>query len=387
MEAYRAAAVGIDRWAQTLDERHMKIAFADCVRSMKADAGCGVPFAGYNNQATHGDWCYDDKSYNDLQSLVFARLQRLRTVKFQTPVQAVKDGLCDPVRLFVKPEPHKREKIANKRFRLIASISIADQLVARMLFRLQNEKELELHMRIPSKPGLGFSKDEQVLSFVESIALQASTTPEQLIASWDQHVIPTDCSGFDWSVQAWMLEDELEVRNRLTQGLTPELREMRAGWLRCLSQSVFCLSNGLLLAQTEPGIQKSGSFNTSSSNSRVRYMASLYAGAPWCVTMGDDALEGIGSDLSVYSGLGLKCERAEEFDFCSHIFKAPSKVLPKNIAKMVFNLLCGVSPAHESIRDRSIWWQAFGSITEEMRHLPRASLIEIYEALGVQFPE
>ncbi|WCH76245.1 P1-P2 fusion protein [Ageratum virus 2] len=384
--AYRAAAVEADRWTLDLDERHMRIAFADCVRSMKADAGCGVPFAGYNNQTTHGDWCFDDESYHNLESLVFARLHRLRTINFSDPVQAVRDGLCDPVRLFVKPEPHKREKIANKRYRLIASISIADQLVARMLFRLQNERELELHMQIPSKPGLGFSKDEQVLSFVEQVASLASTTPEQLVASWPSYIIPTDCSGFDWSVQAWMLEDELEVRNRLTLNLSPELRRMRAGWLRCLSQSVFCLSSGVLLAQTEPGIQKSGSFNTSSTNSRVRFMASLYAGAPWCVTMGDDALEGVGSDLSVYEGLGLKCERADEFDFCSHIFQAPHKVIPKNISKMIFNLLCGVSPAHQSLKDRSTWWQAFGSIDEEMRHLPEASRREIYEALGVQFP-
>lgn len=360
----------------------MRIAFADCVRSMKAEAGCGVPYATFSGRKTHESWCYDDDSYDKLQELVFARLKRLSEFTFQGPIQAIEDGLCDPVRLFVKPEPHKREKIRNKRFRLIASISIVDQLVARMLFRLQNERELELHMRIPSKPGLGFTKDSQVLSFVENLACLASTTPESLIEDWAEYVVPTDCSGFDWSVQAWMLEDELEVRNRLTQGITPQLRKMRKEWLNCLLQSVFCLSNGLLIAQTEPGIQKSGSFNTSSSNSRVRYMASLYAGAPWCVTMGDDALEGVGTDLARYEALGLKCERADDFDFCSHLFRAPSKVVPKNISKMVFGLLCGVSPVHESSLAKFTWWQAYDSIMEEMRHLDSALLREIQEALG-----
>lgn len=298
-------------------------------------------------------------------------------------MEAVQAGLCDPIRLFVKPEPHKREKINQKRFRLIASVSLADQIVARMLFSDQNQAELDRHMEIPSKPGLGFSSDDQVLKFVESVACLAHTTPEDLVSDWSEHLIPTDCSGFDWSVPMWLLEDDLAVRNALTNNAPDSLVRMRRAWLQCLGQSVFCLSNGLLVAQDAPGIQKSGSFNTSSTNSRMRYMAALYAGADWAVTMGDDALESVGADLSQYALLGLKCERADEFDFCSHIFKAPSVVIPKNIHKMIFGLLCGVSPESNLLRDRIQWLQAFQSISEEMRHIPADLWGEICVALGV----
>lgn len=350
---------------------------------MTAKAGCGIPYASFLGRVSHFDWCDNDEKFEQLWELVHKRLMRLLHGSFETPLQAVKSGLCDPVRVFVKPEPHKREKIEQGRFRLIASISIVDQLVARMLFRTQNEEELSKYPLIPSKPGLGFSQDTQVLGFTMNLADLAGTTPENFISKWDEFCVPTDCSGFDWSVPEWLLQDDLAVRNALTIDLNENLKKMRSTWLSCFCSSVFCLSDGLLLAQTEPGIQKSGSFNTSSTNSRIRYMASLYAGASWCVTMGDDALESRDTDLSVYSQLGLKCERAEELDFCSHLFRSPSQVIPKNVAKMVFGLLCGVSPTHENQNARLQWLQAYSSIMEEMRHMPIEEKRKVQEALGM----
>nr|UYL94432.1 MAG: reverse transcriptase-like protein [Aeschynomene indica solemo-like virus 1] len=361
----------------------MRSEFMDCVRKLKSQAGSGVPYASFMSRKTNGNWVYSQASCDELWETVRARLFRLLDGHFLDPVQAVQEGLVDPIRLFVKSEPHKMEKISNKRFRLIASVSIVDQMVARMLFREQNEEELLQHMAIPSKPGLGFSHDEQVLSFTKSVAALAGTTPEDLVDNWSKHLTPTDCSGFDWSVPMWLLEDDLAVRNELTLELPQSLRKMRETWLQCLGQSVFCLSNGLLLAQTSPGIQKSGSFNTSSTNSRMRYMLALYAGASWAVTMGDDALEDVSSDLSQYARLGIKCERAEEFDFCSHLFRAPHAVIPKNLEKMVYGLLSGTSPESPILADRLAWLDGLQSILEEMRHMPRAYVDMLIEQLGV----
>ncbi|UYC36386.1 RdRp P1/P2 fusion protein [Black pepper virus E] len=385
-EVYAVSECVAPLWSATMDREHALLSFIDAVRGMKPDAGSGVPYAAFHGRKTHEDWCFDVESFYSMFEHVWARLLRLSRVnEFPGPVQAVQAGLCDPIRIFVKPEPHKREKIEQKRFRLIASVSIADQLVARMLFGPNNARELEVHMDIPSKPGLGFSQDSQVLPFTESVASLAGTTPEDLVNNWSRYVIPTDCSGFDWSVPMWLLEDEMAVRNALTRGASETLVRMRDAWLKCLGNSVFCLSNGLLLAQETPGIQKSGSFLTSSSNSRMRYMASLFAGAPWAVTMGDDALEGVGADLSQYALLGFKCERAEELDFCSHLFKAPSVVIPKNIHKMIFGLLSGVSPQHREPFARLQWQQAFQSISEEMRHMPQEFWLEFLNALGMSW--
>lgn len=382
-EAYRSTALPAPMWAHNFDESHMRFEFWECVRKLKGQAGSGVPYAAFSGRKTNDKWVFDHESTEDLWETVRDRLFRLLNQDFIDPVQAVKDGLVDPIRLFVKLEPHKMEKIRNKRYRLIASVSIVDQLVARMLFRDQNEEELLQHMAIPSKPGLGFSQDHQVLAFTESVAALAGTSAQDLVDDWSRYLTPTDCSGFDWSVPMWLLEDDLAVRNELTLGLPHGLRKMRETWLKCLGQSVFCLSNGLLLAQTSPGIQKSGSFNTSSTNSRMRYMLALYAGASWAVTMGDDALESVGSDLSQYARLGIKCERAEEFDFCSHLFRAPDVVIPKNLEKMVYGLLSGTSPESPLLADRFSWLSALQSILEEMRHMPRDFVDMLIEQLGV----
>nr|UHS71619.1 MAG: RNA-dependent RNA polymerase [Enamovirus sp.] len=382
-EAYKTTALPAPMWAHNFDPDHMKFEFWECLRKLKGQAGSGVPYAAFNNRRTNDKWVFDHESASDLWEIVRVRLFRLLNQDFLDPVQAVKDGLVDPIRLFVKQEPHKMEKIRNKRYRLIASVSIVDQLVARMLFREQNEEELAQHTVIPSKPGLGFSQDQQVESFTRSVATLAGTTAEDLVDNWSKYLIPTDCSGFDWSVPMWLLEDELAVRNELTLGIPPGLRKMRETWLKCLGQSVFCLSNGLLLAQTSPGIQKSGSFNTSSTNSRMRFMLALYAGADWAVTMGDDALESVNSDTSQYARLGIKCERADEFDFCSHLFRAPSVVVPKNLEKMVYGLLSGTSPESTLLVDRFCWLAALQSILEEMRHCPKDFVNMLIESLGV----
>ncbi|ANA11694.1 RNA-dependent RNA polymerase [Enamovirus AEV] len=382
-EAYRSTALPAPMWAHNFDESHMRFEFWECVRKLKGQAGSGVPYAAFSNRRTNDKWVFDHESTEDLWETVRDRLFRLLNGEFIDPVQAVKDGLVDPIRLFVKLEPHKMEKIRNKRYRLIASVSIVDQLVARMLFREQNEEELLQHMAIPSKPGLGFSQDRQVLAFTESVAALAGTTADDLVENWSRYLTPTDCSGFDWSVPMWLLEDDLAVRNELTLGLPYGLRKMRETWLKCLGQSVFCLSNGLLLAQTSPGIQKSGSFNTSSTNSRMRYMLALYAGADWAVTMGDDALESVNSDLSQYARLGIKCERAEEFDFCSHLFRAPDVIIPKNLEKMVYGLLSGTSPESPLLADRFCWLASLQSILEEMRHMPQEFVDMLIEHLGV----
>ena len=47
--------------------------------------------------------------------------------------ELVKAGLCDPIRVFVKNEPHSSKKLEEGRVRLIMSVSIVDQLVERVL--------------------------------------------------------------------------------------------------------------------------------------------------------------------------------------------------------------------------------------------------------------
>jgi hypothetical protein len=288
-----------------------------------------------------------------------------------TPEELVQKGLCDPIRLFVKGEPHKQSKLDEGRYRLIMSVSLVDQLVARVLFQNQNKREIALWRSVPSKPGFGLSTDQQVEDFLLCLK-EVCGAPDvsTLCANYEDFLIPTDCSGFDWSVADWMLEDDMEVRNRLTIDNTELTKRLRAAWLKCICNSVLCLSDGTLLAQERPGIQKSGSYNTSSSNSRVRVMAAYHCGATWAMAMGDDALESPNSNLEEYKGLGFKVEVSRELEFCSHIFRTPTLAIPINANKMLYKLIHGYDVECGNLEVISNYLTAVFSVLHELRSDP-----------------
>ncbi|QJZ28419.1 hypothetical protein 2 [Kummerowia striatad enamovirus] len=360
------------RWEAFLQE------LAQCLHEVEPTAGSGVPYVGISNRRTHHDWIHDPEMMPVVTALVWIRLEKLSKLgpvelAKLSPEDCVRQGLVDPVRVFVKGEPHKRAKLRDKRYRLIMSVSLVDQLVARMLFRSQNRKELALFRAIPSQPGMGLSTDEQVQDFVARLGHKVRLPVDEVCNRWREFILPTDCSGFDWSVQEWMLQDDMEVRNRLTKDCPDILKRMRASWLHCLANSVLMLSDGVLLAQETAGIQKSGSYNTSSSNSRIRFLCALYAGASWALTMGDDALEDCQADLSVYKRLGLKVEPSETLEFCSHRFESPRRALPTGVGKMLFKLLHSYDPASADLECLLRYDAAMYGVLQELRHLDAAA--------------
>nr|QDG00393.1 P1-P2 fusion protein [Maize yellow mosaic virus] len=345
--------------------------FKQAVFSLEPDAGVGVPFVGYDER-THRGWIEDPTLLPVLARMTFDRLHKMSTVKFEhlTAEELVQAGLCDPIRLFVKGEPHKQAKLDEGRYRLIMSVSLLDQLVARVLFQNQNKREIALWRAIPSKPGFGLSTDDQSREFVQNLARQCGVSSDRLLQEWQLHTVPTDCSGFDWSVAEWMLQDDMEVRNRLTRNNTDLTRRLRACWLKCISNSVLCLSDGTLLAQRVAGVQKSGSYNTSSSNSRIRVMAAYHCGATWAMAMGDDALESVDTCLDVYKDLGFKVEVSKQLEFCSHVFEKEHLARPVNQNKMIYKLVYGYNPANGSSEVLQRYLDACMSVLHELRHDP-----------------
>nr|UYL94465.1 MAG: RNA-dependent RNA polymerase [Panicum distortion mosaic virus] len=343
--------------------------FSEAVKSLQLDAGVGLPMvaAGW---PTHRGWVEDPARRAVLARLVYDRLLKMSEASSaaRAPEELVKEGLCDPIRLFVKQEPHKQSKLDEGRYRLIMSISLVDQLVARVLFQAQNKSEIALWRAVPSKPGFGLSTEDQVHDFMEVLARTVGRSAEEVCCHWRDLLVPTDCSGFDWSVSDWMLADDMEVRNALTVSCNELTRHMRAVWLQCISNSVVCLSDGTMLAQEMPGVQKSGSYNTSSTNSRIRVMAAYHAGASWAIAMGDDALEAPDTDLSKYKDLGFKVEVSGELEFCSHVFRAPDLAIPVNANKMLYRLIHGYNPEcgnHEVLNN---YLNAAVSVLHELRH-------------------
>lgn len=261
---------------------------------------------------------------NFISFVVAARLEALSQMSLEekfSPEELVKRGYCDPVRLFVKQEPHPRRKIEQRRFRLISSVSLADQLVERLLFGYQNRLEIAMWQTTPSKPGMGLSLVEQSAAIWRDLVHKHSIAP----------ACEADISGFDWSVQEWELRSDVEMRIALSD-FPPKLAHAARARFHCLANSVFQLSNGEMISQGLPGLMKSGSYCTSSTNSRIRCLMAKIIDAPWCIAMGDDSVEGyVENAKEKYEILGheckdyIACEVNPHFElkgvnFCSHYF-------------------------------------------------------------------
>lgn len=243
----------------------------------------------------------------------------LNEVLSMSASQMVKAGLVDPVRLFVKQEPHPIRKIKEGRYRLISSVSLVDQLVERMMFGPQNQLEISEWAHIPSKPGMGLSLAKQGRTIIEDLRFKHHKCP----------AAEADISGFDWTIQSWELWADVEMRIAL--GNFPEkLANAARVRFACFMKSTFQLSNGILLDQDIPGLMKSGSYCTSSTNSRIRCLMAELIGSPWCIAMGDDSVEGWVEDaMGKYKALGHVCkeytvcqtdvhQNLESVNFCSH---------------------------------------------------------------------
>jgi len=275
--------------------------------------------------------------------------------------ELVQNGFCDPIRLFVKQEPHSEEKRANQRFRLIMSVSLVDQIIERLLFGSQNKEEIRRWMEVPSKPGMG-------LSDVQLEQIWKEFSP--LIGEAAQ----SDVQGWDWSVKAWELEADAEMRIALTNCPTQSMyAKCVRNRVRCLSLSVFSLSDGTLIEQLYAGIQKSGSYNTSSTNSRMRVLVARLIGAKWAKAMGDDCVEQyVVGAVEKYLTLGHVLKQyepccKESFVFCSQLFSmTPSGISaePVNWARMFYRLLNQTKHKQEALMQ----------FKYEMRHSPHLNV-------------
>jgi hypothetical protein len=159
---------------------------------------------------------------------------------------------------------------------------------------------------IPSQPGMGLED--------EDIARMRSWLDGRTLFS-------ADVSSFDWCVKPWMFELDLEVRKRL-MGVSSShwLAQLMDNRLRTLMRSLFVTSSGELYAQRFDGLQKSGDYNTSSTNSRIMAALLRLSGATWCKTMGDDSVSA-DTDVQILRKLcNVKSFTGSEseLEFCSH---------------------------------------------------------------------
>lgn len=252
-----------------------------------------------------------------------------------TPTEIVAGGYADTIRVFIKGEPHGPTKIKSKRWRLISSVSLVDQVIDKLLHFNQNKTEKQHWLLLPSCPGIGFDSKEAINKFHRAVMLKAKGKYFNIAKS--------DVVGFDWSVSEWEVLLEARVRvglqNQKKDSITGRLIYNRA---HCLNRSIFGTDDGKLYAQTPGyyGVQKSGTFNTSSTNSRIRVMIAWLIGALWAKAMGDDSLEDpVEGAQEKYLALGHRMKFytrcTDSFEFCSHNFDGKTAV-PVNFTKSLF---------------------------------------------------
>ncbi|APG75925.1 hypothetical protein 2 [Hubei sobemo-like virus 24] len=249
---------------------------------------------------------------------------------------------ADPIRLFVKPEPHKLKKIEEGRFRLISSVSVVDQIIDHMLHDDYDQVMIENWATVPPKAGwtplLGGWKT--VPNFLRPLAV--------------------DKKAWDWTVRPWLLSLSLRHRIRQCSNMCPlweDLAEWR--WRMLYAEAVFVTSGGILLKQKEPGVRKSGCVTTLSDNSleqdilhrRIsldmwRKNPDLHIPPLWG-SMGDDTIQEEPDNLDEYLGyLSQYCivkEAVRSPDFAGFSFHGRD-VKPLYLGKHAYQLL-HVDPA------------------------------------------
>jgi hypothetical protein len=302
----------------------------------------------------------------------FIKLINVDPINLKDNNYCLQNNLVDPVRLFVKNEPHKSSKILEGKLRLISSVSIADQIIERLLHTKLNQAMIYSWRSIPSKPGIGLTTDSDFAQIVTQFA--------QL-----RNPCSSDVIGWDWSVQEQELLYNATFRAEVL-GLPMEHPFIKVMLNRqhLVANSIYALSDGTLFSSDEDaGIQLSGCYITSSGNSEIRILNThlvaaidiivnelnispreaiekLNANPKYWVAklpfsanmaMGDDCLEEYHSTAYLtYPLLGHPLKfidiippDAESFEFCSNTIEISNKHYLRHyssqVGKSLFNLL------------------------------------------------
>jgi hypothetical protein len=307
--------------------KDIDLEFETAYSNLKAQASPGIPYM--LDCATVDDF-KAKFGKADIRECVYARLNLLAVygsdkIAGMTPLEIVEAGLADPIRVFIKNEVHTTDKVKTGRYRLIHSVSVIDQLVERILGQRQNEHEISNYTEYPSKPGMGLHDEGLEILHAQIKAMDKPTG--------------SDVSGWDTGVDDWQMTMDAEVR----ASRNPQLGSLLLSRAKILARKLFVFGDGSRYQQTKPGFWPSGSYWTSSSNSRnrfgvevlVKYDVTGVVGAN-AITQGDDCVSDINwTDEQTLRrayqrrGVDLKVlQPPPKVSFCSYQFDINNLFLP-----------------------------------------------------------
>nr|UGO57602.1 MAG: hypothetical protein 1 [Riboviria sp.] len=233
----------------------------------------------------------------------------------------MEETTADPLYAFIKPEPHKVEKILEGRLRLIAGVSGIDSFVDRILFR---ELVKSMTNRLGRTPiAVGWTPVTGAQAFYSYLGHHDK---------W----LSMDKSHWDWSVHPWLLD----AVKRVLKNFVP----MRPRWWSILvdrrfealfNEPVWEFQDGTQIRQREPGIMKSGCYLTIWINSISQLIIHNYITVinnipPYPIwALGDDTIQHLPDeyvsdykDALVDLGYKVKCVESAIPEFCGfHILR------------------------------------------------------------------
>lgn len=302
------------------------------------DSGAGLPCAprGRNKGPAR------DNLGDDLVRAALSRLYLLSTtppdvLAKKTAKELVVEGYACPIRVFIKNELHPISKLAEGRARLIFNQSFVQSIANQYMTTPQNKEEIRNAEDCPSVPGLDLDSDEAADNIFSRV-FKGMKNP-----------ISSDVSGWDFSVSKWMLDLDAEARIRLAgvENDSPFAWFARNKAL-CEARKICVSSHGVMFELPE-GVVVTGSDDTASTNSRIRNMVSILAGATNTFSMGDDNVTDHPNldeykDKMLSMGFRLtdvkRCNRLEGVEFCSRYFFSERAVpLDSSLCKGLKNLL------------------------------------------------
>jgi len=303
---------------------------------IKPQASPGVPYAmcGLQNEQVF-DWL--GESFNDIVlDRIETRLRFGSSIKSFDRKERIDLGICDPVRIFVKGEPHKLKKLEEGRVRLIMSVSLVDKIIEMLLSRHLHKLEIANWYHIPSKPGIGFTP-----AMNEIVYTDIASSPNMAY---------TDISGWDWSCKTWLMEDAVKAKILLCDNPSLDWSTLVLSEFYIESESVYQFSDGEMVTPNFKGIVNSGKYKTSRDNSWMRVCLATHVGSKKVIANGDDTVESYVDDaVAKYLKLGWRLKDYQKvkdgFEFCSRWYQAGASY-PLNCDKVLMNLLY-TSPKNE----------------------------------------
>lgn len=271
---------------------------------------------------------FDGTSFNPERVNIF-RIYVLD--RFQTLLRG--EEYADPIKLFIKQEPHKKTKIKDMRLRLISAVSVVDTMIDRMLFQDIFQSFVENPLRTPV--AIGWNPLNLGASFLRN-KIGAPT-------------FDTDKKHWDWTFPHWLLFDSYIILTSLTNFPFWWHRVARLRFKMLFEQAIFSFPDGTLVRQQGHGIMKSGCYLTLLLNSLGQWLLhtlcenALGVKVPM-VCFGDDVTQKSTSKdkdfVSYYESLGFTVEscKHEDMEFCGFHIYTRNRFLPAYKGKHIFAL-------------------------------------------------